>query len=277
MTENTDEQGESKKPRARCNDLSGQEWLRYSVSVWSDIRKNSEELSLNHPAMFPSMLCERLMKMFLHSGPHRVLDPFTGSGSTLVAAKNMGMEGIGMEISESYIQLAKRRLAAPDLFNQNAIPQTIHHADARQLDELIEPESIDLCITSPPYWDILNQKRTADYKNIRHYGNLSDDLGTIADYNGFLDELAVVFLQVYKVLKPGSYCIPIVMDLRKKNRFFPFHADLARRMEDVGFLFDDLIIWNRGHEYNNLRPLGYPAVFRVNKVHEYVLLFQKPK
>ena len=67
------------------------------------------------------------------------------------------------------------------------------------------------------------------------------------------------------------------MDLRKKSRFFPFHADLAARMQQIGFLWDDTIIWNRGQEYNNLRPLGYPSVFRINKVHEFVLIFQKPR
>jgi hypothetical protein len=66
------------------------------------------------------------------------------------------------------------------------------------------------------------------------------------------------------------------MDLRKKNRFYPFHSDLASRLQAVGYEFDDLIIWNRQSEYNNLRPLGYPAVFRINKVHEFVVLMRKP-
>lgn len=263
--------------RPRCNDLSGQEWLRYSVSVWSDIRKSAEELALNHPAMFPAMLCERLMKMFLREGRQRVLDPFLGSGSTLVAARNLGKEGIGLEIGESYVELAKGRLAQADLFRQDAVAQTIHRADARQLSRYVEPASIDFCLTSPPYWDILNRKRTADYKDVRHYGNRSDDLGTIADYHTFLDELTAVFEQVLVALRPGAYCIAVVMDLRKKSRFFAFHSDLASRLEGAGFLYDDLIIWNRGREYNNLRPLGYPSVFRVNKVHEFVLIFQKPR
>jgi len=287
--------------RPRCNDLPGQEWLRYSVSVWSDIRKTAEELSLNHPAMFPTMLCERVMKMFLPAGPHRVLDPFLGSGSTLVAARSLGKQGIGLEISESYIELAKSRLAQADLNRRESkvesrepeIPDhlrfpaldsplstldfQIHRADSRQLAEFVEPESIDLCLTSPPYWNILNQKRSADYKEVRHYGNLDDDLGTIAGYEEFLTELAGVFERVHTALRPGAYCIVVVMDLRKKSRFFPFHADLAARMQQAGFLFDDLIIWNRGQEYNNLRPLGYPSVFRVNKVHEFVLVFQKPR
>jgi DNA modification methylase len=263
-------------PRRRCNDLPGSEWLRYSLSVWSDVRKSSDELALGHPAMFPSMLCERLIRMFLRQGERRVLDPFMGTGSTLVAAKALGMQGVGLEINPAYIELARERLEAPDLFRQAAPPPEIHQADARTLRERVPPESIDLCITSPPYWDILNQKRTADSKDVRHYGNLDGDLGTIADYEAFLDELATVFRQVLAVLRPGAYCIVVVMDLRKKSRFFPFHSDLAGRLANAGFLYDDLIVWDRGQEYNNLRPLGYPSVFRVNKVHEFVLIFQKP-
>lgn len=269
-----------KKPRIinRCNDLSGDEWLRYSISVWSDIRKTAEEAALGHPAMFPTMLCERLMTMYLRRrGKHRILDPFMGSGSTLVAARNLQKVGIGFDISETYIELTRNRLNSMDLFTAGGAEYEIHHADARQLLEFVKKESIDLCITSPPYWDILNQRRTADLKSVRHYGNLEGDLGVIAGYSEFLDELTVIFERVLQALKPGAYCVVVVMDLRKKDRFFPFHSDLADRMTRIGYIFDDIIIWDRGREYNNLRPLGYPSVFRVNKIHEFILIFQKPK
>ena len=138
------------------------------------------------------------------------------------------------------------------------------------------PDSVDLCITSPPYWNILNQRRTADLKSIRHYGNHAGDLGLIDNYADFLAAVTHVLGRVLIALKPGGYCCVVVMDLRKKDRFFPLHSDLADRASQTGFIYDDLIIWNRQSEYNNLRPLGYPAVFRVNKVHEFVLLFRKP-
>ena len=270
---------ERKVPRRteRCNDLSGDEWLRYSLSIWSDIRKTQEETALNHPAMFPTMLCERLMSMFLRRrGRHRILDPFMGSGSTLLAARNLGKIGIGFEISPEYVDLAKTRLDEKGLFHEAASPYEIIQDDARELDKHLKPESIDLCITSPPYWNILNQKRTADYKSIRHYGNLDRDLGIIADYDCFLVELQGLFAKVFDVLRLGGYCAVVVMDLRKKNQFFSFHSDLARSLAEVGFIYDDVIIWDRGQEYNNLRPLGYPAVFRVNKIHEYILIFRRP-
>jgi hypothetical protein len=65
------------------------------------------------------------------------------------------------------------------------------------------------------------------------------------------------------------------MDIRKKSKFYPFHMDIVKLMGDIGFNFEDTIIWDRQHEYNNMRPLGYPYVFRVNKVHEYILIFRK--
>ena len=55
------------------------------------------------------------------------------------------------------------------------------------------------------------------------------------------------------------------------------HADLAGIMQQLGFIYDDLIVWDRRHEYNNMRPLGYPYRFRINKAHEFILIFQKPR
>jgi DNA modification methylase len=130
-------------------------------------------------------------------------------------------------------------------------------------------------VTSPPYWNILQQKRTADNKATRHYGRQETDLGSIADYEEFLSELQKVFQNVFEVLRPDRYCVVVLMDLRRKDRFYPFHNDVAKMMQSIGFILDDLIIWNRKAEYNNLRPLGYPSVFRINKVHEYVLIFKK--
>ena len=65
------------------------------------------------------------------------------------------------------------------------------------------------------------------------------------------------------------------MDIRKKSQFYPLHSDLAYKLREVGFLFDDLIIWDRQSDYNNMRPLGYPYRFRINKVHEYILIMYK--
>lgn len=269
-----------KRPRRRANDLDGKRWQRYSISIWSDIEKSAEERRLRHPAMFPSMLVERLIECFTRSDERVVLDPFLGSGSTLVACRRMGRKGIGFEVYHQYAEVARRRLREERPLGSTAAEEkddrVIIEADARELRKFLEPDSVDLCVTSPPYWDILSQQRTADGKDTRDYGEAENDLSRISDYWEFINALCDVFAQVLEVLKPGKYCIVNVMDIRKKDVLYPFHSDLARNIERLGFVFDDMIIWDRRHEYNNLRPLGYPSVFRINRVHEFLLIFKKP-
>lgn len=271
----------SKTPRRngkRANELDGATWTKYSLSIWSDIKKTPEEIALGHPAIFPVALVQRLIRCFMTSTDHVVLDPFSGSGSTLIGAMIERKQGVGFEIVPSYVELTKQRVSNRALpFDSDSLAApVVHQDDARNILKTLGPESVDFCLTSPPYWDILSQKRTADYKRTRDYGDEKLDLAKIHGYWEFISELGRIFEQVYRALRPGKYCVVDVMDLRKKDKFYPFHSDLAVGLKSCGFIFDDIIIWDRRQEYNNLRPLGYPSVFRINKVHEYLLIFRKP-
>lgn len=226
--------------------------------------------------MFPVQLPMRLIECFTTDGDQIVLDPFVGVGSTVLAARTLSKIGIGLDVSPNFVEIALRRLGQADMFAESSQQSRIIRADARNLLDHVDPESVDMVITSPPYWNILTQKRTADYREIRHYGDMLEDLGKIADYHEFLSALQGVFRLVYRAMKPSKYCIVVAMDLRKKDKFYPYHADIATFMQQIGFIFDDLIIWDRRQEYSNMRPLGYPAKFRINKAHEYILIFQKP-
>lgn len=273
----------SKSPRIkalkqRLNNLSGKDWLRFSISIWRDIQKNKEEMALSHPAMFPIQLAERLIDIFTNSQEQLVVDPFVGSGSTLIAAQNKGLRAIGFDINKEYISMAKNRLenVYKSFFSKTGNIQLINDA-SENLDNYIPNESVDLTITSPPYWDILNRKRTADRKENRPYSNSQVDLGNITDYDEFLHSLQIIFNKIYIATKVGQHCIVIVMDIRKKSKFYPLHSDLANLMSQINFRLCDIIIWDRQKEYNNMRPLGYPYSFVVNKVHEYILVFKKEK
>ncbi len=265
--------------RKRCNELDGKTWTRYSISVWSDLRRSVEELRLNHPASFPLQLAGRCIEIFTAGPGEVVLDPFAGTGTTLLAAYNRGRRGVGFEIYDDYLSLFEQRLRTegePLPGNEELRPR-LYHEDALNLGRRLKPHSADFVLTSPPYWDILLAKRSADRRRQRHYGEHAADLGRSGDYGSFLESLAAVFRQVHAVLKPGRICAVVVMDIRKKNRFYPLHADLCAALQPIGFQLEDIIIWDRRHEYNSLRPLGYPAVFRINKVHEYLLIFSGQK
>lgn len=264
--------------KKRAIKLDGTTWLKYSLSIWGDIKKSKTEEKLKHPAIFPASLVKRLLEVFTFE-EDIVLDPFVGTGSTIVAAQELGRSSIGIDISQEFIDIAQLRLSeVSTLHSREAVAYRLVKDSAENLDNYIKRNTIGCCITSPPYWDILTQRRTADYKDVRTYGGLAHDLGEIHNYKEFLLGLRNIMAKVFTVLKPNKYCCIILMDLRKKNKFYPLHMDVCEFMTNhIGFELDDIIIWDRGSEYNNLRPLGHPYVFRVNKIHEYILIFKKRK
>ena len=263
----------SSRRKEPLNDLDGKTWERYSISVW-DVTKTPEEVRMHHPAMFPVELCRRLIRIYTKKGDV-VLDPFMGSGSTVIAARDLERVGIGIDINPAFVDLAKRRLSKQKTLLSSVNQPRIYCGDSVNLTKFVEPESVDLVITSPPYWFIHKRKRTADYKKPRPYSELPRDLGNIEDYGRFMESLREIFSKVREVLKPGKRCVVIVMDIRVQSLFIPFHVDVIDMMREIGFSLEDIIIWDRRKEYNNLRPLGYPYVFIVNKVHEYILIFRR--
>lgn len=264
--------------KKRANELDGKTWLQYSFSIWRDVAKNEEERRLSHPAMFPTKLASKLIEIFSKK-EDLVLDPFLGSGTTVLSSYNLGRNSVGIELSREYITLARRRIKNIQLKllekSTKLMEPKIHQGDVSEITKFLSPNSVDLIITSPPYWNILTERRSADRKEIRKYSNSKQDLGNIQTYEEFIEKLGQAFSSLYKVLKTEKYCIVIIMDIRKKSKFYPFHMDLVRKLEEIGYILDDIIIWDRQKEYNNMRPLGFPSVFRINKVHEYILIFKK--
>jgi len=265
----------SDKNKKRLNNLDGRTWERYSISVW-DIVKSREEIMLGHPAMFPKELCRRLIEIYTKKGDV-VLDPMMGSGSAIIVARDMERKGMGFDINPDFVDLAKKRLSQQKLVQLDVEEPDIYCDDAVNLLKYIKPNSVDFVVTSPPYWNIHTRKRTADYKKPRPYSMLERDLGNVTDFDEFMNELKSIFQKVHTILKNGKRCVIVVMDIRQGSQFFPFHISISNMMTEVGFVFEDIIIWDRGKEYSNLRPLGYPYVFIVNKVHEYILIFRKNK
>lgn len=95
------------RPTRGKSTITKEEFLEYTSSVW---RFNPESATrVGHPAPFPVELPRRLIKLYTYEGDI-VLDPFMGSGTTAVAAKELGRHFIGYDIKQEYIDLAYRRL-----------------------------------------------------------------------------------------------------------------------------------------------------------------------
>jgi DNA modification methylase len=136
------------KKKEKLNELDGKTWERYSISLW-DIVKSREEIKLKHPAMFPVELCRRLIQIYTQKGDV-VLDPFMGSGSAIVAARDLERKGIGFDVNPDFVELAKKRISQQKLILLGVEDPNIYCEDAKNLLKYLKPNAVDLVITSPP-------------------------------------------------------------------------------------------------------------------------------
>jgi len=101
--------GELKKTGSNEHmDISADEFKKWVVAKWS-IAPERNMKDYGHPAMFPEELVERVFKLFSYKGDI-VLDPFNGAGTTTVVAKRLNRKYIGIDISDEYCKVAKKRI-----------------------------------------------------------------------------------------------------------------------------------------------------------------------
>jgi DNA modification methylase len=91
--------------------LTNDEFLDATLDVWRIAPESARRVQ--HPAPFPVELPERLIHLYTYEGD-LVLDPFLGSGSTLVAAARTGRRGVGYDLDPAYVEIARERLASVD-------------------------------------------------------------------------------------------------------------------------------------------------------------------
>lgn len=85
-------------------------WIDLTTNVWSIRPQTRGPETGHHPAPFPTDLVSRCIRLSTWTG-ETILDPFMGSGTTLVAARALGRKAIGIELSERYCEIAAKRLA----------------------------------------------------------------------------------------------------------------------------------------------------------------------
>jgi DNA modification methylase len=144
-------------PENHLNCMTAKEWVKAQIGVWQVFyeRRDIRDKEI-HPAVMPITLALKVVELFTHRG-ELVLDPFNGIGTTLIACNDLERNGIGFDINPSYCHVAKQRLSnnKPD----STTKQLVVCNDARSISEYLEPESLNLIFTSPPYANLLNRVR----------------------------------------------------------------------------------------------------------------------
>ena len=190
-----------------------------------------------------------------------VLDQFAGGGTTLVEAKLLNRNIVGVDVNDVALERCKEKTAF-DL--EEAEGQVyLHKGDARNLD-FIPNESIDLICTHPPYANI-----------IEYSEDIAEDLSRLKGKE-FLSEMVKVAEESYRVLKKGKFCAILMGDTRQKGYVIPMSFEVMKIFEAAGFKTKEIII----KEQHNCRATGF---WKTNSVkynflllaHEYLFVFHK--
>ena len=265
------------------NCMTAKEWLKSQLGVWQFTYESRDVRDKKvHPATFPIALSKKIIELFTHQG-ELVLDPFVGSGTTLVAANDLNRNAIGFDLQQSYIDLCERRLAQISLFNETQ--QIAIQDDARNIHKYIDPETLNLIWTSPPYANLLNRER----KNKSRRDRNNEQLGKIEQYSQDPRDLGTMSLEKYTVamgdiyesllplLKPKGHCVINVPDMWWENQRITIHLSLIEELRKRGYELRNTIIWDRTNVVNRIGIFGWPSNYiTMGVTFEYLLDFWRP-
>jgi DNA modification methylase len=187
-----------------------------------------------------------------------VLDQFVGSGTTLVEAKLLNRNAVGVDINPQSISISEKNLqfqckTNPKIFTRNA--------NATDL-SFLKDSSIDFICTHPPYAYI-----------IKYSNGIEGDISNL-EYKDFLHEMHKVAKESYRVLKKGKMCAVMIGDIRKKGNVVPLGFGMMEGFLNAGFSNKEIII----KEQHNCRSTDYwekqhnPFLLLA---HEYIFVFEK--
>ena len=190
-----------------------------------------------------------------------VLDQFAGGGTTLVEAKLLNRNIIGVDVNDIALNRCREKI---DFEHDGANGKVyLYKGDARKLD-FIPNEKIDFICTHPPYADI-----------IKYSDDLDNDLSR-CNVKDFLAEMEKVAAESYRILKSNKFCAILMGDTRKKGCMIPMSFEVMKVFQKAGFTLKEIII----KEQHNCRATGY---WKTNSVkynflliaHEYLFVFRK--
>jgi len=206
-----------------------------------------------------------------------VLDPFCGSGTTLIACSFLERKGVAIELNGKIIEIANQNLnhfAKKYPENKWSSQQKIIQGDSIvYMKDYIKKNTIDLVFAHPPYWNLI------DYS--QYYSQVNDDLSSLKSFNEFLIKVDVMFKGIYKILRKDRYACILIGDVFPNEKMtIPLDFYFTEVALKNNFQFINKIIKithnssskNRGFE--NIKFRSIKSNFIICN-HDYLLIFRK--
>lgn len=274
-----------KCPKNRINCLTAKDWMKNQVAIWEFYYEHRDIRDKRiHPAVFPIGLPKKCIELFTHEG-ELVLDPFVGIGTTLLAAQDTNRNAVGFDLKQEYIDFTSRRLEQSRLVESTR--QVAICGDARRIPEYLVEETVSLCVSSPPYANMLNRPRknksirgdlreNEHYMKVQQYSTDPRDLGTM-DANDYAYALEEIYRDILPLLRTKAHCVINLADFWWKNKRVLVHIHAIKAMERAGFELRNTIIWDRRNIVNRMGIFGWPNNYiAMGTTFEYILDFWRP-
>jgi DNA modification methylase len=234
------------------------------TSVWSfPERGNWATHNSSYRGNFAPQIARNIIEMYSQKNDF-ILDPMVGAGTTLIEAKLLARNALGIDINPKAVELSKKAL------NFNHHPpsaQNVQVGDARDL-SFLETNSFDLVLTHPPYMNIIK------YSD----GKIEADLSNIGSLPKFCDEIEKIAKELFRVLKPDKFCAILIGDTRKGKHYVPLASHVMQRFLNIGFALKENIV---KVQYNCKYTKRWEWKAKKDKfyliMHENLFVFRKPK
>ncbi len=267
--------GLSEIKTGKHNDLNLNRWKEYNDIITDSIWiLDKRDKSGAHNGGYWGNFIPQIPNQFLRRYTKRddwVLDPFLGSGTTLIECKRLGRNGIGVELLPKVVKLAEKNIQKEE--NPFNVKTEIINSDSTKLDFKSElkkrnVKSAQFLIMHPPYWDIIK------------FSENKKDLSNAKNLKGFLKKFGEIVDATYPVLDKGRYFAIVIGDKYSAGEWIPLGFYIMQEVLKRGYKLKSTIVKNfeetKG-KMNQKELWRYRALvggFYIFK-HEYIFLFQK--
>ena len=222
----------------KINDLDKSNWKELT-DVWTDSlwiipsRDNSGAHDGHYHGNFVPQIPHQLLTRYTKAGDF-VLDPFAGSGTTLIEAQRMGRNSIGIELQPSVAAEAIKRIHSEQ--KEGIIADTFvddsRTFDTKRILETYNINSVQFIIYHPPYWDIIK------------FSEEENDLSNATSLDEFINNFRQVVRNTSAILQKGRYCAVVIGDKYANSQLVPLGFYCMQATQQEGLTLKATIVKN---------------------------------
>lgn len=257
----------------KFNDLDMKNWHDYedvlTTSLWTFQRENSGVHNASYHGNFIPQVPRQLFTRYTKKGDW-ILDPFMGSGTSLIEAQRMGRNSIGIELQSEVAKEVLGRLRQE--LNPNC-STNVWVADSKTIDmeNILRTYNIkkyQFAIFHPPYWDIIK------------FSENENDLSNTKTLEEFLDSFGQVIDNTTQYLEKNRYCAVVIGDKYANSQIVPLGFHCMNLFLERGFMMKAILVKN----FDKTRgKMNQKAIWRYRALasdfyifdHEYIFIFKK--